>query len=347
MTSCVKSLLPSQRFAVLASLCFTVFANANAQGNDGTQQAKPLSASTAATRTTMEALSGAISGSFLGGFSAFRMQLGQHDGLPERGMSAAASESAWSVWATPVYSNINNRIEPLLTEGSVSLILAGLEYAYDEFTVMGVSVTRDWASVTSIERVPPVADRRSAVTGLGYTIAPYFAHQLGPEWLIDLSVGKGVNELKSTQADQSVARPNDARSFASLGATYFKPLNRGTIFTGKITASVTRDAIDDFVSTLPSGASTPVAGSDARLRQFKIGGQLSQQIGSFAPFFGAYGMANDFTVSTDAPIKPREYSRVVQWVAGVNASSGPFYGALALQRERDRNHARIYFGFRY
>ena len=341
-------LLRSHSPALIASLCLALIPIAGqAQSADRNQQAKPLSASTAATRTTMEALSGAISGSFLGGLNMFRMQLGQHEGLPERGMAASASESAWSIWATPVHSTVNNRIEPLLSEGSVSLMLAGLEYAYDEFTVMGVSLTRDWARVTSIERVPPAADRRSSVRGLGYTVAPYLAHQLGPDWLIDFSIGKGMNELKSTQTDLSIARPRDERSFASLGATYLKPIAKGTLFTGKLSVSFTRDAIDDFVSTLPSGASTPVDGSDARLRQFKIGGQLSQQMGHFSPFVGAYGMANDFTVTTDAPIKPREYGRVVQWVAGVNASTGPIYGALAFQRERDRNQTRVYLGFRF
>jgi len=341
--------LKSQRLLGIALAVFTPLCSPSiAQTADKqAQQAKPLSASTAATRTTLEALSGAVTGSFLGNFMGFRTQLGLNDSTPYRGMAASNDDSAWSLWATPVYSSVNNRIEPLLSEGSVSLVLAGLEYAYDEFTIMGVSLTRDWARVTSIERVPPAADRRSAIRGLGFTVAPYFAHQLSPEWLLDLSVGKGVNDLTSTQSDASVARPKDERSFASMGLTYIKPFAKAALFTGKATASLTRDAIDDFVSTLPSGASTPVDGSDARLRQLRLGGQVSYQMGSFSPFVGSYAIANNFTVVTDAPIKPREYARVVQWVAGVNASSGPIYGALAFQRERDRNQARIYVGFRY
>ena len=119
------------------------------------------------------------------------------------------------------------------------------------------------------------------------------------------------------------------------------------MFTGKLNASFARDAIDDFVSVLPSGAATTVDGSNSILRQYKIGGQVSQQLGNFTPFFVAYGIVNGFTVTTDAQIKPREHSRVVQTVAGINASSGPIYAALILQRERDRNQARIYIGVRY
>ena len=181
---------------LVLSVGMVLAGTSSAQINDKqAQQAKPISAGTSATRTTMEALSGAIIGSFFGGLSGLRMQLGENQHTPLRGMAASSDDSSWSVWATPVHSTVNNRIEPLLTEGSVSLLLAGLEYAYDDFTIMGVSFTRDWARVASIERVPPATDRRSEVRGLGYTIAPYLAHQLGPEWLIDVSLGKGVNDL--------------------------------------------------------------------------------------------------------------------------------------------------------
>lgn len=348
MTFSALDLTRCNKIAYIASVCLALFANSPpAQGIESTQQAKPLGAGTVATRNTVEAISGAISGAFLGGLNVFRFQIGENNELPERGMSASASESAWSIWGTPVYSTVNNRIEPLLNEGSVSLLLVGLEYAYDEFTVFGLSVTRDWARLTSLERLPPAVDRQSSVRGLGYTFAPYFAHQLGPDWLIDFSVGKGVNELESRQADLSLAKPKDKRSFVSLGATYLKPLTNGNMFTGRITVSRTKDSIDDFVSTLPSGSANAVPGSEATLSQLKIGGQLSKQMGRVSPFVGVYGITNDFTVTTNAPVKPREYSEVLQWVAGINASSGPIYGALAFLRERDRNQARIYVGVRY
>lgn len=336
------------RFVFIVTFYLTFFAtSAYAEGAERTQNGKPITAGITATRTTMEALSGAIGGGFSGGLNMFRMQLSKFDEMPERGMSASAADSSWNVWSTPVFSTVNNQIEPLLTEGSVSLILAGIEYTFDEFTVLGVSFTRDWARVNTIERAPFLPDRRSVVRGLGFTFAPYLAHQLSPDWLIDFSIGKGESELKSTQTDLSIAYPKDVRSFASVGATYLKPLARGAMFTGKLNASFARDAIDDFVSVLPSGAATTVDGSNSILRQYKIGGQVSQQLGNFTPFFGAYGIVNGFTVTTDAQIKPREHSRVVQTVAGINASSGPIYAALILQRERDRNQARIYIGVRY
>ena len=325
----------------------TILVPLRAQVPEGPQQAKPITTGTAATRTTMEALSSAITGSFLGGLSMFRIQLGESGWIFERSMAASNGDSSWSIWATPVYSSVNNRIEPLLTEGSVTLLLAGVEYTLDDASIVGVSFTRDWARITSIERVAPNPDRRSAVRGLGYTIAPYFARQLGTDWLLDLSIGAGVNDLTSVQSNASVAKPKDDRSFASIGLTYLKPFAKRAVFTGKIGASVTRDAIDDFNSVLPSGAATPVEGSDARLKQFRAGGQVSYQMGSFSPYIGAYALANDFTVVPDAPIKPREYAQVVQLVAGVNASTGPVYGALALLRERDRNQARVYLGLRF
>jgi len=319
-----------------------------AQPTDEAGSPKPTGASVSATRTTVDALSSAITASFLGGLPLFRIQLGKNGWELERGAAASSGDSPWRLWATPVYSSIDNRIQPLLSEGSVSLLIAGVEYAVDEATVAGISYTRDWVRVDSTERVAGLTDRQSRVRGNGWTIAPYLAHQINAEWLFDISAGVGVNELRSTQLSTlSVATPTDDRSFAALGFTYLKPVSKGLLFTGKIGFSATRDKIDSFSSTAVSGIVDILPGSEARLKQFRLGGQLSYQLGSFSPFVGAYGLLNDFSVATTGLVTPREYGEVAQFVAGVNASSGPVYGAFTLLHERDRSQARVYFGFRY
>lgn len=343
------------RVATCASVA--VFALATAWKGVGFAQAqtvtdsgkpRPAGASVSATRTTVDALSSAITASFLGGLPLFRVQLGSSGWELDRGSAASSGDSPWSLWATPVYSSINNRIEPLLSEGSVSLLIAGIEYAVDDTTVTGIAYTRDSLRIDATERVAGAADRLSRVSGRGWTIAPYLAHQINAEWLFDVSAGFGVNELKSTQlSDLSVATPKDDRSFAAVGFTYLKPVSKGLLLTGKIGFSVTRDKIDDFPSTPTSGSVLSLPGSEARLKQFRLGGQLSYQMGSFSPFVGAYGLLNDFSVATTGLVTPREYGEVAQFVAGVNASSGPVYGAFTLLHERDRSQARVYFGFRY
>jgi len=346
---------PRERTALMAlaaAFCFVSttggLGSARAQGVDDAARPKPAGAGVSATRTTVDALSNAITASFFGGPPLFRIQLGKSGPELERGAAASAGDSPWSLWATPVYSSINNRIEPLLSEGSVTLVIAGVEYAIDDATVAGISYTRDWVRVESTERVRGVDDRLSTVRGVGWTIAPYLARQINPEWLFDLSVGAGVNDLKSTQrSDASVATPRDDRSFAALGFTYLKPLGKGVLLTGRAGFSLTRDNIGSFTSVSAAGVVQELPGSESRLKQLRVGGQLSYQMGSFSPFVGVYGLLNDFSISTTGSVIPREYSEVAQFVAGVNASTGPLYGALALQHERDRSQVRAYFGLRY
>ncbi|MEK9812785.1 MAG: hypothetical protein VW440_07060, partial [Bordetella sp.] len=64
-------------------------------------------------------------------------------------------------------------------------------------------------------------------------------------------------------------------------------------------------------------------------------------------FIAVYQVSNDFSVTSTSAQKPREYSSVQQLQVGLNASSGPLYGAVAYQAERGRSQWRIYGGIRY
>lgn len=316
------------------------------------QEGEPIAASAAATRSTADAVSGVISSAVMGSAMVFRIRLG-HTPMPElprgemlRGL-AASEPSPWSLWATPVYTQVDNKIAPLLSDGSVKLLLAGLEYNQDDEMIMGISITRDWADITSTERVAGRADARSTITGKGYTLGPYVVYLLSPSWMVDVSSGVGRNDLKSVSDTRSVSEPRDDRSFVSLGATYMNPVSARVMFTGKASVSHSRDDIAPFSIVSSSGSVTNSRGSFTKLTQARLGGQLSYQRGSLTPFAGAYLIANDFSVRSVSNVKPREYSSTVQGVVGVNASSGPLYGAIAYQVERGRDQFRIYAGVRY
>lgn len=312
------------------------------------EEAEGLNAGFAATRSTVEALSGVIGSAILGGGAMFRIRLGEADpasfppGEVPRGM-AASEPSPWSLWATPVYTRVDNKIEPLLSDGYVRLFLAGIEYNRDDQWIAGLSVTGDWADITAIERQPPAADVRSAVTGKGYTVGPYFVYVLTPAWMLDISSGIGTNKLTSRSDGGTESRLKDDRMFVSAGATYMNPINSRLMLTGKISLSYSRDDIGPFVNS--AGVSNPA--SLTELNQARLGGQLSYQMGNMSPFIGAYLIANDFSVRTTAALKPQEYSTTGQGVVGLNASSGPFYGAIAYQVERGRSQFRAYVGLRY
>jgi hypothetical protein len=235
----------------------------------------------------------------------------------------------------------------LLSDGSVKLLLAGVEYNRDDEWIVGLSVTRDWADITATEQQPPAADVRSAVTGKGYTVGPYMVYMLSPAWMLDVSSGFGRNDLESITDTRSVSRPRDDRSFVSAGLTYMHAVSSRVMFTGKASLSHSRDDIAPFSIVAANGTTTTSQGSLTKLNQGRVGGQLSYQMGSLTPFAGAYLIGNDFSVRSTSTLKPKEYSSTVQGVLGVNASSGPVYGAIAYQAERGRDQFRIYAGIRY
>ena len=302
-------------------------------------------AGNAATRTTVDAINSTISSGLIGGAGVFRIRLGEGP-TPElsKGMAASFDSSNLSIWFTPVLTRVDNKIAPLYTEGSVNLLMGGIEYNHEDTVIMGVSLTRDWANMTSTEISTTTST--SAVTGLGYTLAPYVAWQLNPSWLLDASFGAGNSQLESTKSDGTVASPQDERSFVSMGATYLKPLTDKAMFTGKSTLSRSRDFIDTFNSTQGTTV-TSNSSSATYLNQLKLGGQLSYRLGSFTPYAGGYYIQNDFTVDSTSSVKPVEYQTVSQWVAGLNFSTGPVYGALAFQQEQGRTQSRLYLGYRF
>jgi hypothetical protein len=319
-----------------------------------TDDEKPLAASSAATRSTAEALSGVISSAILGSGVVFRIRLGEAESvdpyMPQgqllRGL-AASEPSPWSLWATPVYTRLDNNIAPLLSDGSVKLLLAGVEYNQDDELIVGLSITRDWADITSTERQPGRADARSSITGTGYTVGPYMVYMLSPAWMLDVSSGFGRNDLESVSDTRAVSQPKDDRSFVSLGFTYMNAVSSRVMFTGKASLSHSRDDIAPFRIVAANGSVSTSQGSLTKLTQGRLGGQLSYEMGSLTPFAGAYVIGNDFSVRSTSALKPKEYSSTVQGVVGVNASSGPIYGAIAYQAERGRDQFRLYAGIRY
>ena len=343
----VKPLMP-RVVALAASLACGLVVNTGLVTQVGAETVTKngsSAAGNAATRTTVDAINSTISSGLLGGSGVFRVRLGEGP-APEmsKGMAASFDSSNLSIWFTPVLTRVDNKIAPLYTEGSVNLMMGGIEYNHEDTVVMGVSITRDWANITSTEISTTTST--SAVTGLGYTLAPYVAWQLDPSWLVDASFGAGNSMLESTKSDGTVASPKNDRSFVSTGVTYLKPLSDKALFTGKGTLSRSRDFIDTFNSTLGTTV-TSNASSATYLNQFKLGGQLSYRLGNFTPYAGGYYIQNDFTVDSTSSVKPVEYQTVSQWVAGLNFSTGPVYGALAFQQEQGRNQSRLYLGYRF
>ncbi len=287
-----------------------------------------------ATQATQSAISGAISN--FSGAGMFRMNLSSADESTEitRGASAGDQGSPWTLWATPIVTQVNNRIDPITSKGSVGIVMLGLEHNQDDELIRGVIVAFD----RTILETPY---NSGTVKGNGYTVSPYIALPLNEAWMLDANAGLGKNDQK-TNISGTTASPNDDRSLVSIGLTKSQSINRWLVNT-KLGYSYSRDEVGTYIDS--SGASTTT--STSTLNQLKVGVLATHMVGKFKPFVGVYSMFNDFSVSGGSETKPKEYSVTPQLQFGISPSVGPIYAAVVAHVERDRSAIRAYFGYRY
>lgn len=328
--------------SALISKC--VLANTSSEEDALASQA---SLASVATRVTASELSQAISGHMLGLGGSFRIRLGQTAHPRPNGWLLASNAptplpedqgfewSAISLWATPVISGVDNRIKPLTSEGTVKVLILGAEHSSDDQQrVVGVAVSKDWLDIDTTYN-------QGSVTGTGLTVSPYLAYQINNDWSLDASLGVG----QSTATAKTVtlrSEPEIDRRFLSVGLTRAQAQGSWFILY-KAGMSSSEDKTKAFVSS--SGQTS--AGSTTRLNQLKLGIYAIYNRPLVSPFVAAYHLVNDFSVSGSSATKPKEYSSVQQLQVGLNASSGPLYGALAYQSERGRSQWRLYGGIRY
>lgn len=304
---------------------------AQAQGNN--QKSNLSAVSQVVSTTTVNALSASYLSSMMGGMGVFRWRLGDASdtGLGLKGQAAAAEDSPWSLWATPVRSTFRNNIEPITSSGAVTLGIAGLEYRGDGPWTGGVSLSIDHLSAnTRNSAASPVTT--GSLTGSGFTLAPYAIYQFSPTRALDLSWGAGRSSMDYVSTTNS--NPVDHRRLASIGLTDIHDLGRYFLML-KAGYSLTKDAV--YASS---------GNSETFLRQTRVGAQLMMPGELYSPFVAYYQLYNNLTLKGDGT-SPVEYSTVGQVQLGLNVASGPMFGSLVLQHERDRQQLRAYIGYRY
>ncbi len=330
----------------LGGLPYTKWALANTT-SDQDALANQASLASVATRVTASELSQAISGHLMGLGGSFRIRLGQSSPIPQTGWLLASNAatplpreetfdwSAVSLWATPVISGVENRIKPLTSEGTVKVLILGAEYAFsDQARVAGLAISKDWLDIDTTYN-------QGKVTGTGLTFSPYLAWQLNTEWTLDASLGVGSSST-TAKTPSLRSEPDLDRRFLSLGLTHARALGKWYLLS-KASLTGSEDEVKAFVS---SNGQTSAA-STTRLNQLKLGVYAIYNRPTVSPFVAVYHLANDFSVSGASGVKPVEYSNTQQLQLGLNASSGPLYGALAYQAERGRSQWRLYGGIRY
>lgn len=286
--------------------------------------------------TTVSALSNSYLSSMMGGLGVFRWRLGDAaPAVPGGGLAAAAEDSPWSLWATPVRSTFSNNILPITSQGAVTLAIGGIEYRDDGPWMGGMTISIDQLSANT-QTLSASAQTTAELSGRGFTLAPYLVYQMTPTRAIDMSLGAGRSSLEYVTTSKAT-KPVDHRRLASVGVTDIHDWGKMFIML-KASHSITTDKI-----AASTGAEDDTM---TRLNQTRIGAQLLHPGETFSPFIAHYRLFNRLH-SSGGDTQPVEYSSIGQWQLGLNMSSGGFFGALVAQRERDRHQLRVYAGYRY
>jgi hypothetical protein len=286
--------------------------------------------------TTINALSNSYLSSMLGGMGMFRWRLSQ-TGEPstQGGLAAAAEDSPWSLWATPVRSTFDNNISPITSSGAVTLAIMGIEYRDEGPWMGGLTLSLDRLSATT-QTVSAAGTTTGDLRGRGYTLAPYLVYQMTPTRAIDMSIGAGRSDLDYVSTSKTT-KPVDHRSLASVGITDIHEWGK-TFVMLKANYNVTLDRI--------VASTSPADDTMTRLNQTRVGAQVLYPNEIFSPFVAYYRLYNTLYAS-GGDTQPVEYNATGQWQFGLNVSSGGMFGSVVAQKERDRNQLRAYIGYRY
>lgn len=305
---------------------------------------KSVAAAKAATAAASQLVSDFSTASFsgVGPFLSYRLgNKGQTKSQSAGDDNSDFTTTSFSI--TPTVATIDNRIEPMLVDGHVSLVIFGVE-SFDEIDLIakGISLTLDKTAVTSTQRQSTAADVSATVTGNGFTIAPYYVMQLESGRLVDFNFGLGKNKL-ATKSSGITADVASNRAFASVGTSTVDPLGDASYVQYKASLGYTFDSVPSYIQSDGS----QINRSTTKLLQAKVGATYTKQLDGISPFIGLTMAGNSFKASGGSSVKPKEHNATMLFITGFNFSSEAFYGTLSVQAERDKTSFLIYTGLRF
>ena len=307
------------------------------------EEEKTVVAAKTSTLSTAELVSSFTTASFFSPVTFYRIQLGDKDSATGMAAGDDSEFETVSFSVTPTIATIDNNVEPILVSGDVSLAIFGVE-SFNELDMIakGVTLTLDRTSVTSTEVVAGGPNTSSAVSGNGWTIAPYYVKQLENGYLMDINSGYGKNSLK-TSSGGVTATPDSTRMFVSVGLSTTETISDSVYLQYKGAASYTYDRVGSYVQS----DNSTVAASTTKLNQLRLGATVSKQMENVVPFVSGTIISNSFSASGGSGTQPREHSFTTLMKVGFNFSHDLIYGSLAFQSERDKNSTQFYIGYRF
>jgi hypothetical protein len=303
---------------------------------------KANAAARAATQATVATLQNHALGYFSGIRPTFR--IGRLDSATQspRGAAAQFDPEMVEYSVTPTAVAVNNSIAPILSKGSVGLVILGAEHFDEIDTVMGLTLTIDTSAITVTEISSGGGTAVATVNGTGYTVAPYIAKQLESGMLLDASIGLGTSN-SSIVRDTLSGKPQASRSFIAVGATKYINLSKKALLTTKMAFSLSHDKVGSFA--LSNG--TTSAGSSTSLSQFKLSAQYRYQLEGITPFLEVGLITNSLTAKNSGGETPKEYAVTIPAAVGISFSKGNIYGIVKFQSERGKSQTQAYIGKRF
>lgn len=345
----------STKTLVILGLCLSSINAAFAQSTSNNNNAGVNSSARASSQTTANTLSSILVTNPFGNSGTFRFRFGSNDQsndslalktagrMPDAtnaeglsgGIAGAGDFSNWSIWATPVFSQFKNNIEPYTSRGSVVLGMAGLEYSYDDILISGVSVAvNDTNSTTTYNN--------GTYKTIGVTVSPYAVYQINDLVMLDTSVGVGGSN-PTTTAGGATGTTSYNSMFAVMGLT-----NRTDMGNFLLTPRVSYSYYIDKLSAYTNSLGTYNTSYNTYLGQTQLGAQLAYDTKLGAqPFISAYQFFNTWNSNQMGLTAPSVYPSTYRFTAGVNASKGIFYGTVSYQIEKSVSQFRFYGGFRF
>lgn len=307
------------------------------------EEEKTVVAAKTATLSTAELVSSFTTASFFSPVSFFRIQLGDNGSATGVAAGEDSEFETVSFSVTPTIATIDNNVEPVLVSGDVSLVIFGVE-SFNELDMIakGITLTLDQTSVTSTEVVTGGPNTSSAVTGNGWTIAPYYVKELENGYLMDINAGFGKNSL-NTSSGGVTATPDSTRIFVSLGLSTNEAISDSVYMQYKGAASYTYDRVGSYIQSDNSA----VEASTTKLTQLRLGATVSKQMENVVPFVSGTLISNSFSAAGGSGAQPKEHSFTTLMRVGFNFSHDLIYGSLAFQGERDKSSTQFYIGYRF
>jgi len=241
----------------------------------------------------------------------------------ERGMAAGDAKSKLNAWVNISDSNVGLTS---VFKGDVQNYIGGIDYALNDETVMGVSIGQDISKINMFG---------TRLKNDATTVAPYISYQFNDTYSADAALGYSSGDSKyslGTTGKQSIRR-----AFGAINANGNWWFNEWQL-SGKLSYIESQEKLKSFVD----GNGSNIAGSDSKLKQLRLGAQISYWANGIMPYAGVTLVRDLNNPNKKFGGTTSSYDKeAINLAVGVNFLQGKeFSGGVAYTSERSRSQSK-------